>query len=53
MDFLGGWQWGRVVSAANRKEENKVFAIPWTVSELTHKLINVNIQNAHFSSGSE
>lgn len=52
MDLLGGWQWGRAVSAVNRSEENKVFAIPWTVSELTHKLINVSIQNAHFSSGS-
>lgn len=52
MGLLRGWQrGGRFLQQTN--EENKVFAIPWTLRELTHKLINVNMQNAHFSSGSQ
>lgn len=54
VDLQGGQQWGRKVSsAANRKEEDKAFPIPWPLSDLTHKLLNVSIQNAHFSFASQ
>lgn len=54
VDLQGGQQWGRKVSsAANRKEEDKAFPIPWPVRDLTYKLLNVSIQNAHFSCASQ